>query len=176
MSLDHLSDEELISKVCHDHWEAFAELYERYKARVYTFYKKRTSAEMAEDLLQKCFMRIHEKAHTFDSQFLAASWIFTLARNLMYDEFRQIERDGRLGKKYSDEFEVISNTDVWDSVKEDVESLDEKQRNLIYWRYREGREFSEIAQMLDTSKENARQLVSRAVKSLRSIIEKESSL
>lgn len=146
----------------------------RYKGRVFSYFKRRASVELAEDLVQKCFMRIYEKAHSFNPSFLAASWIFTLARNLMFDEFRSIERQGKLSEKYALEAEQITAQEVWDSVQEDVDQLDEKQRQLIYWRYREGRDFDEIAGFLKVSKDNARQLVSRAIRSLRLQIETES--
>lgn len=173
MSWNGLSDEELIVEISRDQWGAFAELYSRYKAQIFSFFKRRTNVEMAEDLVQKCFMRIHEKAHSFNSDYLAPSWIFTLARNLMYDEFRSIERQGKLNEKYAQEFQSVTPQEVWESVQEDVAKLDEKQRQLIYWRYREGHDFEEIADFLKTSKANARQLVSRAIRSLRVQIETE---
>lgn len=170
MNQTEASDEELIKLICEDHWGAFEELYKRYSARLYTFFKKRISDEQAQDLTQASFMKIHDRANTFNPHYPAAAWIFTVAKNLLNDEFRKIKRHANLNEVYQDEFELkksIDTYELWAELQPHIEELDEKQKNVIIWRYREGRDFTEIASFLSTTQSNARQLVSRAIRSLK---------
>ncbi len=168
MAPEDRSDEELIELLSRDHLESFEELYRRYSSRIYSYYLRRLPQEDAQDLTQRCFMRLHDKAHTFNPKFPAAAWIFTVARNLMNDLFRQRKNDGKLQAAMAP-METIDLAQFWLELQDELASLDEKQRNVIIWRYREGRDFDEIAQLLATSPANARQLVSRAIRNLRQI-------
>lgn len=177
MDCKSLSDEELVKAISQDQWKAFEELYFRYAKRVLGFYMKRIKAEEAEDLMQKCFMRIQEKAHTYDEKYPAAVWIFAVARNLMIDLFRKFKRDHKLAEGLLLDHEIqeeLKAEDVWSMLQEELYSLDEKQQLIIKLRYKDGLDFNEMAKILETTADNARQLVSRAVRSLRTaVVEKE---
>lgn len=167
--LSELSDEELIEQL-RAHYEAFEELYKRYSQRLFAYFYKRVPAEDAQDLTQRCVMRIYDKAHTFNSNYPAAAWIFTLARNLLNDEYRRRGRELKLNEAYAlelEQVEEVSGQEVWAALQEDLGNLDQRQREIIVWRYFEGREFDEIAKNLATTPSNARQLVSRAIRSLK---------
>tara|TARA_R110000868_G_scaffold209490_7_gene459327 strand:+ start:2018 stop:2563 length:546 start_codon:yes stop_codon:yes gene_type:complete len=176
LNLNEISDEELIELICEDHWEAFEVLYGRYVDRIFTFLKGKVDIEQAQDLTQACFMKIHSSANTYDPAYPAAAWIYTIAKNLFYDEYRKDKRHYELNKIYKEQLEVeqnISTSNLWQDLQPHIERLDKQQQKLIFWRYQEGREFDEIANFLSVTSVNARQLVSRAVKSLKLIVSKE---
>jgi len=173
------SDEELLGLIAVDDWPAFHQLYQRYRGRVHAFYRRRIASDIAEDLVQRCFMRIYEKAQAFNDSYPASVWIFSLARNLLIDEYRKGASENRLLQQYRDESEFANQNEfegdqLWQIFQEHFEELDEKQKNVLNWRYQEGFSFAEIAQRLQVSEANARQLVSRAVRNLRQRIHHES--
>lgn len=173
MRISELSDEELIKEIERDHWDAFNELYRRYSSRILSFYRKRIDSIEAEDLTQKCFEKIYEKARTYKQSYPAAAWLFTIARNLLIDTYRKNARVEKLHDDYqSNELmdQKVSVDEVWNELQSNMTSLDLKQQQVLQLRYREGRDFDEIGAALNTSEANARQLVSRAVKSLRDIV------
>lgn len=176
MNISEISDEELIELICEDHLEAFEQLYSRYVDRIYTFLKTRVSEELAQDLTQVCFMKIHSSAKSFNSTYPAAAWIYTIAKNLVRDEYRKNKRHRELNEEYKQQLEVakqLSTKELWSDLRPHLEQLEKPQQKLILWRYQEGREFDEIASYLSVTSVNARQLVSRALRSLKLIVAKE---
>ncbi|MDP2699457.1 sigma-70 family RNA polymerase sigma factor [Thalassospira sp.] len=71
--------------------EAFSRLFAHFGPRVKAYmFRFGGTAENAEELAQEAMMQVWRKAHLFDPQKAAAStWIFTIARNLRIDRFRQ---------------------------------------------------------------------------------------
>jgi len=176
LNISEISDEELIELICEDHLEAFEQLYNRYVDRIYTFLKAKVSEELAQDLTQVCFMKIHSSAKTYNPAYPAAAWIYTIAKNLVHDEFRKNKRHRELNLEYQLQLDASKNLttqELWGELKPHLEQLEETQQRLILWRYYEGREFDEIATYLSVTSVNARQLVSRALRSLKSAVAKE---
>lgn len=71
--------------------EAFAQLFAHFAPRVKAYmFRFGGNSENAEELAQEAMMQVWRKAHLFDPHKAAAStWIFTIARNLRIDRFRQ---------------------------------------------------------------------------------------
>ena len=74
--------------------EAFAELYAHFAPRVKGFMIKRGCAtDLAEELAQETLLIVWRKARQFDpAKASAATWIFTVARNLHIDRVRTQKR------------------------------------------------------------------------------------
>ena len=74
--------------------EAFAALFAHFAPRVKAFMLKRgCDAATAEELAQMALITVWEKARLFDPQKAsAATWIFTIARNLHIDAIRKTKR------------------------------------------------------------------------------------
>ncbi len=73
---------------------AFARLFLYFTPRVKAYLMRiGCSAEQAEDLAQDALMRVWRKARLFDpAKASAATWIFTIARNLRIDALRRLNR------------------------------------------------------------------------------------
>ena len=71
--------------------EAFARLFAHFAPRVKAYmFRFGGNPETAEEMAQEAMMQVWRKAHLFDPAKAAAStWIFTIARNLRIDRFRQ---------------------------------------------------------------------------------------
>jgi RNA polymerase sigma-70 factor (ECF subfamily) len=144
--------------------KALEELYDLYKSLLFgmiiSIVKKR---EEAEDVLQEVFMRIWEKAHTFDeNRGNVYSWIVTLTRNKAIDRIRS--KGYKTQKKATtsvdepefslegDKFDPLETTifsDRAELVKKALEEIPEKQREIIKVAYYGGMTQSEISEHLD---------------------------
>lgn len=159
------SDEQaLMKRVKAEDTKALEELYDLYKSLLFgmivSIVKTR---EEAEDLLQEVFMKIWEKAYTFDEdQGNVYSWIVTLTRNKAIDRIRskgyktQEKASNSVGEPglslERDQFDPLQTTifsDRAELVKQALNEIPDKQRQVIEVAYYDGMTQSEISEHLD---------------------------
>lgn len=84
------SDEELIQQLQQGQVEAFEALFHRYKQPLLTFLARYTGdAELAEDLFQQAFLKLYEKADSYQGTASVKTWLFSIAVNAARDQFRK---------------------------------------------------------------------------------------
>src|SRR5699024_1276397 len=144
--------------------DALAQLYDLYKGLLFglimTVVKNR---EVAEDLLQEVFMKIWEKAPTFQQKKgNVYSWIVTLTRNQAIDHIRSkgyktqqkasVTTESpsiNLEGEYTDPLESTIFADRAKLVKKALKEIPKKQRKVLEIAYYQGFTQSEIATQLD---------------------------
>lgn len=91
-ALLHEADCDVFSLACEGNPEAFAEVYRRYRTRIYGFCLARLiSRELAEDATQETFVRfLSADTSTLESP---RAWLFAVARNACTDIWRQRQRE-----------------------------------------------------------------------------------
>lgn len=161
------TDEELMIAYQMGDSEAFGALYKRHAPKVYGFIKSRVhTGELADDILQNTFLKLHRSRAKYDNKFSFSAWIFTIARSTLIDAMRS-----EMKSKISSHEAEISNATTAEDQKPvdlpDLSSLPTNQRSALEMRYLEELQFAEIAKRLDTTSTNVRQLISRAIKKLR---------
>jgi RNA polymerase sigma-70 factor (ECF subfamily) len=69
----------------------FESIYERFFPKVYNYiYYRLLNRDRTDDLVSDTFTRVFEKLDTYDeSKAKLSTWIFTVARNILTEEFRQ---------------------------------------------------------------------------------------
>lgn len=83
------SDAELVARAKHGDAQAFALLYRRYLAQVYSFTANRLNdREAAEDATQTIFLKAMQSLHTCRNEAHFAGWLFAIARNVIADSYR----------------------------------------------------------------------------------------
>lgn len=84
------SDEELMSLLTNRGQLAFDELYKRYSKPLLNFFFRmlNNDREKAEDFLQDLFLKIIEKPESFDQSKKFNTWFYTLASNMIKNEYR----------------------------------------------------------------------------------------
>ena len=109
-SLKRCSDGELMQRVSRDDSRAFEELYHRYARRLLHFFRRMLGGdkETAADFLQDTFLRVWSARRTFRG-YDAETWIFTLAYNLIRNEFRHREVHDAYVWQASDEDEAADS-------------------------------------------------------------------
>ena len=158
-------------------YEAFTCLYGRHSGRVFQYLKTKTSPHVAPDLLQEVFLKIHRSREQYSSQYPFLPWLFTVARNTAIDFFKNSQTKlasasdsgelllGRLVAE-AENFENASKNDL----AAVLISLPDAQKRAIELRYLSDWTFEKIAEEMKTSPENSRQLISRGLKKIRSLM------
>lgn len=156
---------------------AFGILYQRHSSKIYRFLQTRVSQkEKLADIYQEVFVKIHKSKHLYSKYFPLLPWIFTVTRTVMIDELRKDKDHNTLESvdmiTASGVFEL--NTDsISDSAIALVDNLPNSQKLAIQMRYIDDKTFAEIAQSLNTSSVNVRQIISRGVKKIRELLNEE---
>lgn len=166
------SDEDLMELYKTGDYEAFEILYLRHSGRIYGYLQKKVNVQSAQELLQEVFLKVHRSCHQYLPEYPFLPWLFTIARNSVFDFLRLNETNlaARALSEVSDqlvagagEIQGNENSDLVLALK----TLPDTQKRAIELRYLSDWSFEKIAQELDTSAENSRQLVSRGIKKIR---------
>ncbi len=193
--MDKISDEDLMRAYQNGDQGAFLELYKRYAPRVYGYILPRVkNRAQGDDLFQQIFMKLHKSRGTYKTELPFAPWIFSIIRTVMADFFKQRSRsvdnvylDGvahgdstvetlipAAAADYSsdiaaDSATAIKGTSLLETeMKARLGTLSDRERTAVESRYLNENSFFNIAKELNTTESNTRQIVSRALRKLKS--------
>lgn len=162
----NLTDEELMKLYQDDNFQAFEVIYSRYKDKVYSYLSRRIKQEATRaDIMQNIFAKLHKSRMNYDPSYLLPKWIYTICKSELLDFFKKNKL------KYVElNEEQLSFDESSGLTKFDIESeksLSEKEKLAIELRYYNDNDFKDISKKLDISESNARKLISRGIKKLR---------
>jgi len=159
--------------------QAMSDLYDRYGRLAYSLiYRVVRNAAAAEDLVQETFLRVWNRAQSFDQQRGALGpWILTVARNRAIDFLRSI--DGRMSAGAL-ELDRLENPSLFSNFEDSALSIDRtrrlkgafeklspNQRMVIELAYYEGMSQSEMADRMKQPLGTVKTWVRSALKVLR---------
>lgn len=157
-------DEQLVQLMIAGDAKAFNQLYIRYNQRLlYYFYRMLgNSNEKAQDFLQDIFVKLIDKAESFDPSRKFSTWIFSIAHNMCKNEYRRMEVRKDTGlelftEALHDTDEVFLDDEEIDienftkDLFEELENLEEIHKTVFLLHYREEFVIKEIAQILNIS-------------------------
>lgn len=152
--------------------ENMNEIYEQYHKKVFCyFYGKTQDENLAQDLCSDVFMKILEKHDTFDEKKASAStWIYTIARNTLYDYFRTNHIHGEIDEFITDASDVeleVCNNETLSELADALLKLPERERKLLVMRYYNNISLKEIALRLSMSYSNVKIVHNKALENLR---------
>jgi RNA polymerase sigma-70 factor (ECF subfamily) len=160
--------------------EAFGRLYDRYLNRVYRYAFRRTGSHTeAEDLTAQTFHRALERLDTFEWRTVPfGAWLFRIAANLAIDQARKGMRPASLDGLGEQGFEPAATSPPVDAALLEREELDAAwtavadlpamQRRAVTLYFGHGLSHAEVGRAIGRSEPATKQLVYRAVKTLRS--------
>lgn len=142
--------------------QAFSELFNHFAPKLKVFlitgYDKQISHAMADDLVQEVMVKVWRKAASYQSSKAKAStWIYTIARNARIDMLRKqnplknaIDTDDIWYDLESEEtpFLDLQQQRSQDIVAEQLRTLQDDQRQVLFKAYMEGKSHTEIADEL----------------------------
>jgi RNA polymerase sigma-70 factor (ECF subfamily) len=147
--------------------DAFQILYRRHSKKIYGFLRSRVwNDERAAELFQETFLKLHRSKHLYNKSLPALPWIFSVTRSVLIDGLRSEQRAKRDAEFVAEEIESLPSGGP--EVASLLQRLPESQRKAVELRYVDEKTFKEIAAALETSSQNARKIISRAIASLRS--------
>lgn len=172
---DHEEEQRLIALARIDR-AAFAPLYEIYALQVYRLcYRKVRNVELANDLTAAIFVRVLERLDQYRPKPGATfrGWLFTIARNVVFDEFRarrptepfDLSRHDRDDASRTPEQWAIHRSEM-ESLLDVVATLPERQQQIIHLRAA-GLTTPEIATAMDTTVAAVKSAQSRAYAAIR---------
>ena len=161
--MKNLSDEALIAKFAQGVNEAFDELLNRYKNKLFsyilTIVKNRDTADdIFQDTFTKVIVTIKSGQYSESGRF--AGYLFRLAHNNVIDHFRQLQNDPSVSEGDVD-YDLFKNAELTDPSLEEVLSseqvardirrliryLPDEQQKIIRQRYYLDMSFKEIAEL-----------------------------
>lgn len=175
-------DHALMARIGQGDHQAFRELVERHQhAVVGTVAKMLGNNQDAEDISQQVFLRIWRNARNYRPDAKFTTYLFTIARNLVFNETR---RKSRKKEVSSEEREENSNqliedspdhrpdaellqTELQQAVDRAIAALPEAQRMAVVLRRYEQLSYEEIAEILKLSVSAIKSLLFRARTTLR---------
>jgi RNA polymerase sigma-70 factor (ECF subfamily) len=164
-----------------DH-EAFRQLVERHQhAVVGTVAKMLGNIHDAEDIAQQVFLRIWRNARRYQPDAKFTTWLFTITRNLVFNETRRRGRKKEVSAdereesahhviednpEYRPDHELLQN-ELREAVDKAIAALPETQRMAVVLRRYEQLPYEEIAAVLKLSVPAVKSLLFRARTTLR---------
>jgi RNA polymerase sigma-70 factor (ECF subfamily) len=160
-------------------------LYLAYSSRVYNFMRYRVTDSYAEDLTQMVFERVLSRIKSYNPDKGSAEvWIFTIARNILYDHYRKARRmvcaDGELktnlpASDAAPETSLLAGEERA-ALKRALGTLNKRELTAVSLKYAGGLRNTEIADVLGISEKNAGVIICRALKKLKSALERKMTL
>lgn len=152
------------------------QIYKEYHTKVLSYLKMHLYGDdIAEDLCSEVFYKVYEKIDTFDeSKASISTWIYTIARNKMTDYFRVRKVTSEIPETYEDGSDIeedVCNSETLDTLADALESLEERERNIIILRFYTGLTLKEIAERLDISYAYVKILQNKALSQMRGFFE-----
>ena len=129
----------------------------------------------ADDVFQSVFFKLHAGRFNYKEDIPFLPWIFTIARNTMIDHIR---KKGTYKKHISVDTEYINSRAGGNNreplsigaTMSELSSLSDLQRQTLELRFNEGLSFEDVGKHMKITHSNARQIASRAVRVLRSLL------
>ena len=157
---DRQTEAEIIEACKRGDRDAFRDLFEAHKDRVYTIAFHYSGDEaMAHDVTQQVFLKLFTAITQFQENSQFTTWLYRIVANACTDEHRkrrrfvpfspEVEVRTMVGK--STQEESYHRRQVADSVRGAIAELTPKLRLPILLKYVEGLSYDEIAESLDIS-------------------------
>lgn len=153
------SDENLMSLLANGGQSAFDELYKRYSRPMLNFFYRLLDRdrERAEDMLHDLFLKIIEKPEFYDDSKSFRAWFYTLAGNMVRNEYRsrQVSNDYERNvtvqpEQLTDGPEVALDRKLFErQLQSEIDRFDPEQNMLFQLRFVEEMAVRQIAEILE---------------------------
>lgn len=129
--------------------------------------KKVDSQQIAEDLMQEVFVRVHQRLNTLDEIGKIRSWVYVIARNIVTDYYRTKKISVAFpDEEISAEPQGEKEKTVRDCLLPLIRKLPEKYGSAVWLSEIEGTKHAEVARILKISLSGAKSRIQRGRKLL----------
>lgn len=179
--------------------EEFANLHNRLYSKVYSFVNLRVrDKEEAKDIVQDVFLKAYSSWSKVPDEATARNFLYLIARQRMIDLWRSAKHrlqgelsnnsnsDSSLPEYLGEDFDSLESgeklpEDIFQESEnrqkaiELLNKLKPEERELLTLRFLEELEYIELAKIFETSEDNMRQRVSRALQNIRKVANKKNT-
>jgi RNA polymerase sigma-70 factor (ECF subfamily) len=178
--LAELRDIELLTAFREGEERAFGELYNRYKAEIYTFCLRMLGGDSAEagDAFQETFIKVYEKVGTFTYGENVRGWLYMIARNVALNVYRAKRPEETINsypnlasseRRLSPEF-YGEQSSLREALEEAIAMLPKEFREPFLLREFDGLGYPEIANITGASLSLVKIRIHRAKQRLRKML------
>lgn len=161
---------------------AFEELVERHKSSVIgTIYRMLGDLDESHDLAQRVFIRVWSSAPRYEPSAKFTTWLFTITKNLVYNESRRRKRRPHYSlEAQAEDFhlampdttavepdDALLHVEMQEAIDKAMEKLPERQRMALVLRRFEHMPYEEISKAMDLTVSSVKSLLFRARLQLR---------
>ncbi len=183
--LDNDRDVFLMQQSGRGDMQAFSELVDRHKdAVVGTVSKMLGGHGDIEDIAQQVFIRVWKSANAYEPNAKFTTWLFTITRNLVFNESRRLSRKKTVSHDEMEEeygletvdtrsrspHESLEEKELTRAVDRAIADLPEKARLAVIMRRYEELSYEEIADILELSLSATKSLLFRARNQLKAAL------
>jgi RNA polymerase sigma-70 factor (ECF subfamily) len=180
-----LSDTELVERCSRRDHEAFTEIVERYKDRVYWLVRRMVGSANDEDITQEVFLRVYQAIDRFQGRSSFKTWLYRITRNLCVTELKKrgtraehlsIEEEGEekvnrlLPISAGGLIDEIERRDLSRNVQALIARLPEKYRTVLTLFYLQQLRYEEIAEIMEIPMGTVKTYIHRARLRLRDLV------
>jgi RNA polymerase sigma-70 factor (ECF subfamily) len=180
-------DIELMGRIRDGDFTAFEQLIEIHQRSVIgTVAKMLGNPSEAEDISQQVFIRVWKSAARYEPQAKFTTWLFTITRNLVFNEVRRRQRKPTVSVQEREETthrvvedaqgsspdEDLLRSEMEAAIDRAIEALPEKQRLAVVLRRYEEMPYEEIGVVLSMSVPAVKSLLFRARTQLKESLQK----
>lgn len=157
-------DEEIVKLVLQEP-DFFGCLIDRYEKRLFRYIKRVAllGKEDVEDVLQNVFLKVYSNLNDFDTSLSFSSWIYRIAHNESISLLRKNknapviingEEDDNFFDNIASDMDVredLENADTSRAIRDTLQTMDQKYREILILRYLEQKDYNEISDILKIS-------------------------
>jgi RNA polymerase sigma-70 factor (ECF subfamily) len=171
------SELSLVERLKRREEEAFQELVETYKQRVFFIALRIVRDEdQASDVAQEVFVKVYKSIEKFQGRSSLYTWIYRIAVNLAInrskrDRFKRMVSLSELPRPRSSKtpnpLEELEEKELRERIDQAIRALPEKQKAVFILKYFENMTHQEIARIMDCSEGTAKANYFHAIRKLR---------
>jgi RNA polymerase sigma-70 factor (ECF subfamily) len=179
------NERELIERICKGELEAFRQMVEKYKKKIYYLaYDIIDDHHEAEDISQEVFIKVYRNISKFRKEAKFSSWIYQITVNASIDAKRKqslrthlsiednqikntYERSALSDNKTKDPEIHTEITHTQDQIHRTLDRISPKERSIFIMRYFNGFKLGEISDVLNISTNTIKSFLHRARKKIR---------
>ncbi|WP_205512789.1 RNA polymerase sigma-70 factor [Longitalea arenae] len=173
------SEKGLLLQVINGDAEAFSEIYDLYKDRIFAFaFTLTKSKEIAEEATQEVFVKLWEKRDQINTEYPLIPYIKKITYNYIISFFRKVKLDRQLQQNLYSNMEALRNTNEDELLQKELnklyrQAIDQlpQQKRMAYTLSREQHlSYEEIALQMGISKNTVRNHMTEAIQFIRNYI------
>lgn len=173
------SEKGLLLQVINGDAEAFSEIYDLYKDRIFAFaFTLTKSKEIAEEATQEVFVKLWEKRDQINTEYPLTPYIKKITYNYIISFFRKVKLDRQLQQSLYSNMEALRNTNEDELLQKELnklyhQAIDQlpQQKRTAYTLSREQHlSYDEIAMQMGISKNTVRNHMTEAIQFIRNYI------